>query len=104
MPARPSPNANASPRTASAGGSGSQILRYGGWTYKRYPGMLSAASGGAAIITCGARDRDTDKTDRCPRALGEYTYIESETMKKWIKPAYSDLRFGFEVTMYIQHR
>ncbi|MDJ0873153.1 MAG: pyrroloquinoline quinone precursor peptide PqqA [Gammaproteobacteria bacterium] len=25
-------------------------------------------------------------------------------MKKWIKPAYSDLRFGFEVTMYIQHR
>ncbi|MDJ0892197.1 MAG: pyrroloquinoline quinone precursor peptide PqqA [Gammaproteobacteria bacterium] len=25
-------------------------------------------------------------------------------MKKWTKPAYSDLRFGFEITMYIQHR
>ncbi len=49
-------------------------------------------------------DRDTDKTDRCPRTLGEYIYIESETMKKWTKPAYSDLRFGFEITMYIQHR
>ncbi|QBQ56479.1 pyrroloquinoline quinone precursor peptide PqqA [Nitrosococcus wardiae] len=22
----------------------------------------------------------------------------------WIKPAYCDLRFGFEVTMYICHR
>ncbi|MDJ0860651.1 MAG: pyrroloquinoline quinone precursor peptide PqqA [Gammaproteobacteria bacterium] len=25
-------------------------------------------------------------------------------MTKWIKPAYSDLRYGFEITMYIQHR
>jgi len=25
-------------------------------------------------------------------------------MKKWQKPTYRDLRFGFEVTMYINNR
>ncbi|ACR32535.1 MULTISPECIES: pyrroloquinoline quinone precursor peptide PqqA [Burkholderia] len=25
-------------------------------------------------------------------------------MSKWIKPAYTDLRLGFEITMYISNR
>jgi len=31
-------------------------------------------------------------------------FPEVITMTKWEKPSYTDLRFGFEVTMYIYNR
>jgi pyrroloquinoline quinone biosynthesis protein A len=31
-------------------------------------------------------------------------FSEVITMTKWEKPSYTDLRFGFEVTMYIYNR
>jgi len=30
--------------------------------------------------------------------------ITKETIMQWTKPGYTDLRFGFEITMYILHR
>ncbi len=31
-------------------------------------------------------------------------YFLLEKIMKWNKPEFSDLRFGFEITMYIAHR
>jgi len=31
------------------------------------------------------------------------TYLEDKTMK-WETPSYNDIRFGFEVTMYINNK
>ncbi len=40
-------------------------------------------------------------TPGCPyRPNGEFAMSKS----KWIKPAYTDLRLGFEITMYISNR
>ncbi|SEB16473.1 coenzyme PQQ precursor peptide PqqA [Paraburkholderia sartisoli] len=32
------------------------------------------------------------------------TIVFKETVMQWTTPAYTDLRFGFEVTMYIANR
>jgi coenzyme PQQ precursor peptide PqqA len=31
-------------------------------------------------------------------------YPHKETIMQWTTPAYTDLRFGFEITMYIANR
>jgi len=33
-----------------------------------------------------------------------FTSVFKETVMHWITPAYTDLRFGFEITMYIANR
>lgn len=32
------------------------------------------------------------------------TYVNQGESIMWIKPAYTDMRFGFEVTMYVANR
>lgn len=39
-----------------------------------------------------------------PMRLIFLTIIFKETVMQWTTPAYTDLRFGFEVTMYIANR
>jgi coenzyme PQQ precursor peptide PqqA len=39
------------------------------------------------------------------RDLSTHSYLPcKETAMKWTKPEFSDLRFGFEITMYIASR
>jgi coenzyme PQQ precursor peptide PqqA len=33
-----------------------------------------------------------------------YTHFTKETVMQWTTPTYTDLRFGFEITMYIATR
>ncbi len=38
------------------------------------------------------------------RCGGSYPIKLKETAMQWTTPAYTDLRFGFEITMYIANR
>jgi coenzyme PQQ precursor peptide PqqA len=51
------------------------------------PGMKLALSGAAALV----------------KRLFIYAELKERSMQ-WTTPAYTDLRFGFEVTMYIASR
>jgi coenzyme PQQ precursor peptide PqqA len=33
-----------------------------------------------------------------------FNHLTKETIMQWTKPEYTDLRFGFEITMYILNR
>lgn len=39
-----------------------------------------------------------------PQFTSGFFQILKETIMQWTTPAYTDLRFGFEVTMYIANR
>ena len=36
--------------------------------------------------------------------LGQYVNLNKEKIMKWSAPQASDMRFGFEITMYIANR
>lgn len=42
--------------------------------------------------------------DRLTHAVPQSNVLLKETAMQWTTPAYSDLRFGFEITMYIANR
>jgi coenzyme PQQ precursor peptide PqqA len=46
--------------------------------------------------------RSMDTTAYSTRFLNHL--VIKETIMQWTTPAYSDLRFGFEITMYIANR
>ena len=43
----------------------------------------------------------TERVGRCPCEFEELYHLE---VVMWSKPAYTEMRFGFEVTMYIANR
>ncbi|CAE6894446.1 Coenzyme PQQ synthesis protein A [Paraburkholderia domus] len=45
-----------------------------------------------------------DRYDRLLNAVSQSHVAIKETTMQWTTPAYSDLRFGFEITMYIANR
>lgn len=43
--------------------------------------------------------------NRCNKAFCDHTFILNRRHPmQWTTPAFTDLRFGFEITMYIAHR
>jgi coenzyme PQQ precursor peptide PqqA len=45
-----------------------------------------------------------DQYDRFVNAVSQSHVVSQETTMQWTTPAYTDLRFGFEITMYIANR
>jgi coenzyme PQQ precursor peptide PqqA len=39
-----------------------------------------------------------------PGVLAKSTNRSSETMKKWSKPAFQNMRYGFEINLYVKVR
>lgn len=59
--------------------------------------MATALAGGAA----GCQDSTIESPHRPPRRPQP---LQEFLMAQWIKPQATDLRYGFEITMYISNR
>ncbi len=59
-----------------------------------------ASENGTKVLFCR---RASGVTNRSPGSSGIHNN-NIEVMTMWTKPAYNDLRIGFEVTMYINNR
>jgi coenzyme PQQ precursor peptide PqqA len=60
--------------------------------------------GWEARIYMPGTDLAFDRYDRLLNAVPQSHVVFKETAMQWTTPAYSDLRFGFEITMYIANR
>jgi coenzyme PQQ precursor peptide PqqA len=49
-------------------------------------------------------DLALDRYDRFFDAVPQSHVVSKETAMQWTTPAYTDMRFGFEITMYIANR
>jgi coenzyme PQQ precursor peptide PqqA len=63
----------------------------------------------ASAVSIAASDKPGidlafDQYDRFLDAVPQSHVVSKETTMQWTTPAYTDLRFGFEVTMYIANR